>query len=181
MSGTIGSFIIQLIAGAVGGNAAGGLLKNINLGPLGNTIAGAAGGGIGGSILSGLIPALSSAASGAGGFDIGVLAGQLAGGGITGRDRHGGGRSHQKCLDQKSLTKQAILAESLQFSACDRGLRPARQKNTAPPVVKRTGAAGPLAPIAEGQTRPLPFRRSSGFLLLLLRGAERAKGSVKRA
>jgi hypothetical protein len=76
--------IIQLIAGAVGGNAAGGLLKNISLGPLGNTIAGAAGGGIGGSILSGLIPALGSAASGAGGFDIGAMAGQLAGGGITG-------------------------------------------------------------------------------------------------
>jgi hypothetical protein len=75
VSGTIVNFIIQLIAGAVGGNAAGGLLKNINLGPLGNTIAGAAGGGIGGSILSGLIPALSGAASGAGGFDIGVLAG----------------------------------------------------------------------------------------------------------
>jgi len=35
MSGTIANFIIQLIAGAVGGNAAGGLLKNINLGPLG--------------------------------------------------------------------------------------------------------------------------------------------------
>jgi hypothetical protein len=84
MSGTIVNFIIQTIAGAVGGNAAGGLLKNINLGPLGNTIAGAAGGGIGGSILSGLTPALGSAASGAGGFDIGVLAGQLAGGGITG-------------------------------------------------------------------------------------------------
>ncbi len=65
-------------------NAAGGLLKNISLGPLGNTIAGAAGGGVGGSILSGLIPALGSAASAAGGFDIGALAGQLAGGGITG-------------------------------------------------------------------------------------------------
>jgi hypothetical protein len=33
VSGTIVNFIIQLIAGAVGGNAAGGLLKNINLGP----------------------------------------------------------------------------------------------------------------------------------------------------
>ena len=84
MSGTIVNFIIQLIAGAVGGNAAGGLLKNISLGPLGNTIAGAAGGGIGGSILSGLIPALGSAVSGAGGFDISAMAGQLAGGGITG-------------------------------------------------------------------------------------------------
>ncbi len=84
MSGMIASFIIQLIAGAVGGNAAGGLLKNINLGPLGNTIAGATGGGVGGSILSGLIPALGSAASGAGGFDIATMAGQLAGGGIMG-------------------------------------------------------------------------------------------------
>lgn len=63
MSGTIVNSIIQLIAGAVGGNAAGGLLKNISLGPLGNTIARAAGGCIGGSILSGLIPALGSAAS----------------------------------------------------------------------------------------------------------------------
>jgi hypothetical protein len=35
MSGTIISFIIQLVAGAIGGNAAGGLLKNISLGPLG--------------------------------------------------------------------------------------------------------------------------------------------------
>lgn len=84
LSGTIISFIIQLIAWAVGGNAAGGLLKNISLGPLGNTIAEGADGGIGGSILSGLIPALGSAASGAGGFDIAAMAGQLAGGGITG-------------------------------------------------------------------------------------------------
>jgi hypothetical protein len=75
MTGAIISFIIQLIGGAVGGNAAGGLLININLGRLGNTIAGAAGGGIGGSILSGLIPALGSTASGAGGFDIGARPG----------------------------------------------------------------------------------------------------------
>jgi hypothetical protein len=73
MTGTIISFIIQLIGGAVGGKAAGGLLININLGRLGNTIAG---GGIGGSILSGLIPALGSAASGAGGFDIGARPGK---------------------------------------------------------------------------------------------------------
>ena len=32
--------IISLIAGAVGGNVAGGLLKNINLGLLGNSIVG---------------------------------------------------------------------------------------------------------------------------------------------
>jgi hypothetical protein len=84
MSGTIINLILQLVAGAIGGNAAGGLLKNIDLSPLVKTITGAAGGGIGGTILSGLIPALGSAASGAGGFDIGAMAGQLVGGGITG-------------------------------------------------------------------------------------------------
>ena len=37
------SMIIQLIAGAVGGNVAG-MWKKINMGPVGNTIAGAIGG-----------------------------------------------------------------------------------------------------------------------------------------
>jgi uncharacterized membrane protein YeaQ/YmgE (transglycosylase-associated protein family) len=41
MSATIINLIIQLIAGAVGGNAAGATMKNLNLGALGNTIAGA--------------------------------------------------------------------------------------------------------------------------------------------
>ena len=44
--------IIQLVSGAIGGNAAGAVLKNFNLGILGNTIAGLVGGGIGGQIIS---------------------------------------------------------------------------------------------------------------------------------
>ena len=44
--------IIQLAAGAVGGNIAGTLLKNFNLCPLGNSIAGIVGGGLGGQLLS---------------------------------------------------------------------------------------------------------------------------------
>jgi len=40
--------IIQLISGAVDGNIAGAILKNLNLGPIGNSIAGIVGGGIGG-------------------------------------------------------------------------------------------------------------------------------------
>lgn len=88
MSGTIMGLIIQAIAGAIGGNAAGGLLKNIDLGPLAKTISGAIGGGIGGQILESLIPGLGGAAAGSaatgGGFDIAVFAGQLAGGGVTG-------------------------------------------------------------------------------------------------
>ena len=83
MSGTIINLILQIVAGAIGGNAAGGFLKNIDLSPLVKTISGAAGGGIGGTILQSLIPALSGAASG-GGFDIGAALGNLAGGGITG-------------------------------------------------------------------------------------------------
>jgi hypothetical protein len=80
MSSTIVNLIIQLIAGAIGGNAAGAWLKNISLGPLGNTISGAVGGGLGGTILQSIIPALA----GGGGLDIGSLIGQLAGGGVSG-------------------------------------------------------------------------------------------------
>jgi hypothetical protein len=75
--------IIQLVSGAVGGNIAGGLLKNLDLGPLGNSIAGIVGGGVGGQLLTMLIPALQSAASG-GGMDIGSIVGQVAGGGVGG-------------------------------------------------------------------------------------------------
>jgi hypothetical protein len=50
------ALIIQLIAGALGGNAAGNLSKDINLGPVGNSIAGAIGGGVGsGSIVSAFV------------------------------------------------------------------------------------------------------------------------------
>lgn len=62
--------IIQLVAGAVGGNVGGVAMKNSSLGGLGNTIAGALGGVGGGSLLG---PLLGMAASG-GGFDIGNIA-----------------------------------------------------------------------------------------------------------
>ena len=48
---TIVNLIIQLIAGVVGGNAAGAALKDYNLGNLGNTIAGAIGGVAGGQFV----------------------------------------------------------------------------------------------------------------------------------
>ena len=79
MSATIVNFLIQIIAGAAGGNLAG-KLKDFGLGPVGNTISGAIGGGLGGSILAALIPALS----GTGGVDIGTLLGQAVGGGASG-------------------------------------------------------------------------------------------------
>ena len=43
MSGMLINLIIQIVSGAIGGNVAGGAAKNIDLGTLGNTIAGAIG------------------------------------------------------------------------------------------------------------------------------------------
>jgi len=72
--------IIQLIAGAVGGNAAGMVLKDQSLGTVGNTIAGVVGGGIGGQILSMLMGGMAAG----GGLDIGSIITQIAGGGAGG-------------------------------------------------------------------------------------------------
>lgn len=74
--------ILQLIAGAVGGNAAGAASKNVSLGGAGNTIAGAIGGGVLGQLLQMALPMLNGA--GGGNLDIGALAGNLVGGGVAG-------------------------------------------------------------------------------------------------
>lgn len=79
----IGTLLIQLVCGAVGGNVAGGLLKQYNLGPIGNTIAGLVGGVGGGQLLGMLAPSLGAAAAG-GGMDIGSIIAQVAGGGVGG-------------------------------------------------------------------------------------------------
>lgn len=78
----ITTLILQLLSGAVGGNVAGSLLKNISLGTLGNSLAGIVGGGLGGQILGNVlgIPPVT----GAEGFDIGALVQQFAGGGVGG-------------------------------------------------------------------------------------------------
>jgi hypothetical protein len=83
MSATLINLIIQLIAGAVGGNAVGAGMKNVDLGALGNTIAGAIGGAGGGTLLTALLPLLQNAAAG-GNVDIGALVGQAVGGGVAG-------------------------------------------------------------------------------------------------
>jgi uncharacterized membrane protein YeaQ/YmgE (transglycosylase-associated protein family) len=69
--------IISLIAGALGGNAAGGLLKNLSQGPLLNSILGVVGGGLGGQIL-GMLGAGGMAAGG--GMDVAGIIGALASG-----------------------------------------------------------------------------------------------------
>ncbi|WP_106746375.1 hypothetical protein [Yoonia maritima] len=69
--------IIQLISGAVGGNAAGTAMKDLSLGTIGNTIAGLIGGAGGGQ----LVAMLGSGAAMAGGSgDIMGMVTQIAGG-----------------------------------------------------------------------------------------------------
>jgi uncharacterized membrane protein YeaQ/YmgE (transglycosylase-associated protein family) len=79
------SIIISLVSGAVGGNAAGKLLKNFDMGTLWNSVAGIVGGGIGGQIVSalGLDPGTATAAASGSGM-IGSIVSQVAGGGVGG-------------------------------------------------------------------------------------------------
>lgn len=71
--------IISLVSGAVGGNVAGGLMKNFSLGTLGNSLAGILGGGIGGQLLN-----MMNIGTGGGGMDIGSIIGTVASGGVGG-------------------------------------------------------------------------------------------------
>src|SRR5262245_34323402 len=76
------ALIIQLIAGALGGNAAGAASKELNLGPLGNSIAGALGGGVGGQILNAVLGIGGTAA--ASGLDMGSVVSAFLTGGVSG-------------------------------------------------------------------------------------------------
>lgn len=76
------ALIIQLIAGALGGNAVGNVSKDANLGPLGNSIAGAIGGGVGGQILSAILGLGGTAV--ASGLDIGTVVSGFLTGGVSG-------------------------------------------------------------------------------------------------
>ena len=76
------ALIIQLIAGALGGNAAGSVSKDANLGPLGNSVAGAIGGGLGGQVLNAILGLGGTAA--ASGLDIGSIVSAFLTGGVSG-------------------------------------------------------------------------------------------------
>ncbi len=78
----LSSLLIQLISGAVGGNAVGAITKNESIGPLGNTIAGALGGGIGGQLLKTILGGGAAAASS--GLDLGTIVQGFLTGGISG-------------------------------------------------------------------------------------------------
>jgi hypothetical protein len=78
------TLIIQLVSGAVGGNALGAAVKSLNLGPVGNTIAGLLGGGLGGQLLASLGGAGMAAGGAAGGLDMGAILGSIGGGAVGG-------------------------------------------------------------------------------------------------
>lgn len=85
--GNIIAIIIQLIAGAAGGNAAGAALKDKTLGTTGNSIAGAIGGVILAQIIqrmTGTVVAPDAAAAAASGVDIGSIIKELIASGAGG-------------------------------------------------------------------------------------------------
>ena len=85
----ITALLIQLISGGVGGNIAGAILKKLNLGPVGNSIAGIIGGILTGQLMRLLGPGGASVAAGAataaaGSTGMGSLLANVGGAGIGG-------------------------------------------------------------------------------------------------
>ena len=77
--------IVQLVSGAVGGNIVGAVASKLNLGPVGNSIAGIIGGGLGGQILGMVLGGGAAAATApAGGLDATSIISSIAGGGVGG-------------------------------------------------------------------------------------------------
>ncbi len=76
--------VIGLISGALGGNAAGALLRKLDQGTLINSAAGIVGGGLGGQILSMLGGGGMAEAAAGRGLDPGAILSQVAGGGVGG-------------------------------------------------------------------------------------------------
>ena len=72
--------VIQLLTGAAGGNVVGKLAKNLDLGTLGNSVAGIIGGGLGGQLLG----MLGVEAGPSGSLDVASLFGSVASGGVGG-------------------------------------------------------------------------------------------------
>jgi hypothetical protein len=82
MEGSMMDLIVQLVAGAAGGTAAGTALKDLSLGKPGDAITGA----IGGGLIGQLLPMVLGAAGGGdvGSMDVGSLVRDIFGSGIGG-------------------------------------------------------------------------------------------------
>jgi uncharacterized membrane protein YeaQ/YmgE (transglycosylase-associated protein family) len=78
----LAQILIQVVSGAIGGNAAGAVSKENSLGPLLNTILGAIGGGVGGKLLASIFGVGATAATS--GLDIGTIISAFATGGVSG-------------------------------------------------------------------------------------------------
>ncbi len=76
------SLLMPFFSGAAGGNLVGGILKNFNLGSLGNSLAGMIGGGVG-SLVIGNMLGLPMPQGGVD-PDTSALLGQILGGGVGG-------------------------------------------------------------------------------------------------
>ncbi len=81
---TLLPMIIQLVSGAVGGNLAGGILKNFSLGTLWNSVVGILGGGLGGQLLGMLDMGASGGSMDLAGILTSVAAGGAGGGVLLG-------------------------------------------------------------------------------------------------
>ena len=80
------STIISLVSGIVGGNVAGPLMSEKNLGPIVNSIAGLVGGGAGQFILQalGMVTAAHTGAAGGSEFDLGQILSNIGVSGVSG-------------------------------------------------------------------------------------------------
>ena len=77
------SLLMPFFSGAAGGNLIGGILKNFNLGSVGNSLAGLVGGGVGSLVLGNLL-GMPMPAPGGVDPDGAALLGQILGGGAGG-------------------------------------------------------------------------------------------------
>lgn len=75
------TLVVQLVSGALGGNIAGALFRNLSLGTIGNSLAGIIGGGLGGQLLGQYfnLPAVDTAS-----LDPTAILGQIGSGGVGG-------------------------------------------------------------------------------------------------
>lgn len=78
----ITNLLVQLVSGAVGGNAAGAILKKSSLGAVGNSVAGILGGTLGSQILAALGSGAMQGAESS--MAIESIASNIAGGGVGG-------------------------------------------------------------------------------------------------